>query len=191
MVLLGHRKSYQAVLMVAATALVVGCTKQTVETEALPPPPPPPAPVVKKPPPPDLGMMEEERRRRRAAFRNSASQFENDLVYFDFDKSDIRPDMRPTLDAKARFLQEFQTIRLQIEGHCDERGTVEYNIALGHRRSQSAKDYLVSLGVDPSRVDTVSYGEERPDDARSNEAAWARNRRAKFNIIGGVPAEMN
>lgn len=193
MFLLGNRKSYQAVLMVAATALVVGCTKQTVETESLPPPPPPPPPVVKPPPPPPkpAGMTEEERRRRRDAFRNSMSQFENSLVYFDFDKSEIRPDMRPILDAKARFLQEFETIRLQVEGHCDERGTVEYNIALGHRRSQSAKEYLVSLGVDPSRIDTVSYGEERPEDARSNEEAWAKNRRAKFNIIGGVPAEMN
>lgn len=119
------------------------------------------------------------------------AEFENRVVFFDFDRSEIRPDMRGVLDAKARFLQEFPTIRVQVEGHCDERGTVEYNIALGHRRSQSSRDYLISLGVKPSRIDTVSYGEERPADARSSEAAWARNRRAKFNVIGGVPAGMN
>ena len=170
--------------------------KHTPEVEELPPPKPP-APMVRKPQPVKPPKMEEkdtsmiEAQRRRAAFKRAMATFENDLVYFDFDKSDIRPDMRATMDAKARFLQEYPSLRVQIEGHCDERGTVEYNIALGHRRSQSAKDYLASLGVKTSRVDTVSYGEERPADSRSNEAGWAKNRRAKFNIIGGIPAGMN
>ena len=180
--------------MAAVLLFAVGCVKQTVETEELPPPKPP-APMVRKKQPPKPvvkeDMMEAERRRKRAAFKRSLAEFENDLVYFDFDKSEVRPDMRAIMDAKARFLQEFPSIRVQIEGHCDERGTVEYNIALGHRRSQSSKDYLVSLGVKSSRVDTVSYGEERPADSRSNEAGWAKNRRAKFNVIGGIPAGMN
>lgn len=180
--------------MVAVLLFAVGCVKQTVETEELPPPKPP-APMVRKKQPPKPvvkeDMMEAERRRKRAAFKRSLAEFENDLVYFDFDKSEVRPDMRAIMDAKARFLQEFPSIRVQIEGHCDERGTVEYNIALGHRRSQSSKDYLVSLGVKSSRVDTVSYGEERPADSRSNEAGWSKNRRAKFNVIGGIPAGMN
>ena len=182
--------------MAGMLLFAVGCVKQTVETEELPPPKPP-APMVRKKQPPkpvmkkEMDVTEAERRRKRAAFKRSLAEFENDLVYFDFDKSDIRPDMRATLDAKARFLQEFPSIRVQVEGHCDERGTVEYNIALGHRRSQSSKDYLVSLGVKSSRVDTVSYGEERPADTRSNEAGWAKNRRAKFNVIGGIPAGMN
>ena len=194
MLLSGRIKSFQSFLMVAVLLFAVGCVKQTVETEELPPPKPPPPMVRKKQPPkPEVkeDMMEAERRRKRAAFKRSLAEFENDLVYFDFDKSEVRPDMRAIMDAKARFLQEFPSIRVQIEGHCDERGTVEYNIALGHRRSQSSKDYLVSLGVKSSRVDTVSYGEERPADSRSNEAGWSKNRRAKFNVIGGIPAGMN
>lgn len=196
MFLSGRVKSFQSLLMTAMLVFAVGCVKQTVETEELPPPKPP-APMVRKAPPPkpvkkvERDMTEEERRRKRAAFKRSLAEFENDLIYFDFDKSEVRPDMRATLDAKARFLQEFPSIRVQVEGHCDERGTVEYNIALGHRRSQSSKDYLVSLGVQASRIDTVSYGEERPADSRSNEAGWAKNRRAKFNVIGGIPAGMN
>jgi len=196
MLLSDRIKSFQSLLMAGMLLFAVGCVKQTVETEELPPPKPP-APMVRKKQPPkpvvkkEMDVTEAERRRKRAAFKRSLAEFENDLVYFDFDKSEIRPDMRATLDAKARFLQEFPSIRVQVEGHCDERGTVEYNIALGHRRSQSSKDYLVSLGVKSSRVDTVSYGEERPADTRSNEAGWAKNRRAKFNVIGGIPAGMN
>jgi peptidoglycan-associated lipoprotein len=113
------------------------------------------------------------------------------LIQFDFDKSDIRPDMRPILDKKTRFLLDHPTLRIQIEGHCDERGTVEYNIGLGHRRALSAKDHLVSLGVSPSRIDTVSYREERPLDSRHHELAWAKNRRVKFNILGGIPPGLN
>ena len=189
-------KPYQILLVAGLLAFAVGCVKHTVETEPVPPPPPKPAAMPEKPAPKkevkmERDVTEEERRRRRAAFRRSMAEFENRVVFFDFDRSEIRPDMRGVLDAKARFLQEFPTIRVQVEGHCDERGTVEYNIALGHRRSQSSRDYLISLGVKPSRIDTVSYGEERPADARSSEAAWARNRRAKFNVIGGVPAGMN
>ena len=136
-------------------------------------------------------MTEAERQRRRAAFRSGMADFENALVYFDFDKSAVRPDMRPVLDAKAKFLLDNPTVKIQVEGHCDERGTVQYNVALGHRRSQSAKDYLVSLGVDASRIETVSFGKERPLDPRHNELAWSKNRRAKFNVTGGVPAGMN
>ncbi|MCE2451508.1 MAG: peptidoglycan-associated lipoprotein Pal [Nitrospinae bacterium] len=196
MLLSGRIQSFQSFLMGVMLVFAVGCVKQTVETEELPPPKPL-APMVRKKPAPkpvmkkEMDVTEAERRRKRAAFKRSLAKFENDLVYFDFDKSEIRPDMRAILDTKARFLQEYPSLRVQIEGHCDERGTVEYNIALGHRRSQSSKDYLASLGVKASRVDTVSYGEERPADSRSNEAGWAKNRRAKFNIIGGIPAEMN
>ena len=136
-------------------------------------------------------MTEAERQRRRAAFKTGLADFENALVYYDFDKSAIRPDMRPVLDAKAKFLMDNPTVKIQIEGHADERGTVQYNVALGHRRSQSAKDYLVSLGVDASRIETVSFGKERPVDPRHNELAWSKNRRAKFNVTGGVPAGMN
>ncbi len=195
MSLSGRIQSYQSLLMGLLLVFTVGCVKHTPEVEELPAPKPPP-PMARKPQPPKPTKMQEdtsmlERQRRRAAFKRALTRFENHLVYFDFDKSEIRSDMRSIMDAKARFLQEYPSLRVQIEGHCDERGTVEYNIALGHRRSQSAKDYLASLGVKASRVDTVSYGEERPADSRSNEAGWAKNRRAKFNIIGGIPAGMN
>ncbi len=194
-----HVKSCQSLIMVAAIMLAVGCTRHVAQTEEEPAVKPSSSMAQDSMMSGDqrvaerreTSMAEAERRLQVATFRQSLSNFENQKVYFDFDKSEIRPDMRSILDAKAKFLQEFQTIRVQIEGHCDERGTVEYNIALGHRRSLKAKDYLVSLGVQPERIDTVSYGEERPDDARSSEAAWAKNRRAEFNIIGGLPAGVN
>lgn len=133
-------------------------------------------------------MHENERDKIRKENKEGLADFEDSIIYFDFDKSDIRPDMRAVLDKKGRFLMSNPTYLIQIEGHCDERGTVEYNIALGHRRSQATKDYLISLGVDASRIDTVSYGEERPSDSGHDESAWSKNRRAKFNVIGGIPA---
>ena len=133
-------------------------------------------------------MPENERDKIRKENKKDLADFEDNIIYFDFDKSDIRSDMRAVLDKKGRFLMSNPTYLIQIEGHCDERGTVEYNIALGHRRSQATKDYLISLGVDASRIDTVSYGEERPSDSGHDESAWSKNRRAKFNVIGGIPA---
>jgi len=182
----GGVRRFGYVLVGVALLLATGCAQQTVKTEEA---------VAGAPSPVGRAgaetMTEAERQRRRAAFKASLGDFETELVHFDFDKSAIRPDMRGVLDKKARFLLDYPTIRIQVEGHCDERGTVEYNIALGHRRSQSAKDYLVSLGVDASRIDTVSFGKERPLDPRRNELAWSKNRRAKFNVVGGIPAGMN
>lgn len=193
MSLSGRVKSSQYLLMAAMLVFAAGCVKQTVETEELPQPKPvrpfiTPSRSVKPEYVEEKGMTE--RRKILEVYKRFWPKFESARVYFDFDKSEIRPDMRAIMDAKARFLYEYPTIRVQIEGHCDERGTIEYNIALGHRRSRSARDYLVSLGVKPSRIDTVSYGEERPADARSSEAGWARNRRAKFNIIGDIPKSL-
>ncbi|MBI3128066.1 MAG: peptidoglycan-associated lipoprotein Pal [Candidatus Tectomicrobia bacterium] len=176
-----------AMLGVALLAVTTGCAQQTVKSDE----------AVTSAPGARAGqqeagsMTEAERQRRREAFKSGLASFENDLVHFDFDKSEIRPDMRPIMDAKGKFLADNPTIKIQIEGHADERGTVQYNIALGHRRSQAAKDYLVSLGVDASRIETVSFGKERPLDPRRNELAWAKNRRAKFNVTGGIPAGMN
>ena len=104
--------------------------------------------------------------------------FEN--IHFDFDKSFIRDDAKPTLGKVAAYLKKNPDAKLQIEGHCDERGTSEYNMALGQRRADSAKKYLVNLGVAGSRLSTISYGEERPADPGHNEGAWAKNRRAVF-----------
>ena len=107
-----------------------------------------------------------------------AAMFEN--IHFDFDKSFIREDAKPTLGNVAAYLKKNPNAKLQIEGHCDERGTSEYNMALGQRRADSAKKYLVNLGVAGSRLSTITYGEERPADPGHNEAAWAKNRRAVF-----------
>ena len=105
-----------------------------------------------------------------------------DRVFFDFDKYDIRADQRGTVEALAAWLDTNPSVALSIEGHCDERGTREYNLALGERRANSVRDYLVALGVNPARLSTVSYGEERPAVLGSNESAWAQNRRGVFVV---------
>ncbi len=101
-------------------------------------------------------------------------------IYFDYDKSSIRPDAREILKANAEIFAKKSDAAIVVEGHCDERGTAEYNMALGERRAQEAKQYLVNLGIKASRLETISYGEERPLDNRSTEEAWAKNRRAQF-----------
>ncbi len=103
-------------------------------------------------------------------------------AFFDYDKSDIRPDAREALNGDADFLKKWPTLKVTIEGHCDERGTREYNMALGQRRASAAKEYLVSLGVDASRLTTISYGKERPFCTERNEECWQKNRRAHFVV---------
>ncbi len=99
-------------------------------------------------------------------------------IHFDFDKYEIRPGDAEILKQNAALLQKFLNVKIQIEGHCDERGTNEYNLALGERRANSTKKYLLSLGIAADRISTISYGEERPEDPGHNEEAWAKNRRA-------------
>ncbi len=100
-----------------------------------------------------------------------------DRVFFDFDKYSLKAPARGTIMGWATWLNEFPAVTAIIEGHADERGTREYNLALGERRSTSTKNYLVALGIDPNRVETISYGKERPAVGGSNEEAWAQNRR--------------
>ena len=100
-----------------------------------------------------------------------------DRVFFAFDKSDLSADSRRTLERQAAWLKQWSNQRLTVEGHCDERGTREYNLALGERRANAVRDYLVAQGVSASRLSTISYGKERPAVLGSNEAAWAQNRR--------------
>lgn len=109
-----------------------------------------------------------------------------DRVYFDFDQYAIRPDAAPVLDAQAAWLNRYRSVRVRIEGNCDERGTREYNFALGARRAQAVRDYLVSRGVDPARMDVISYGKERPIDPGSGETAWAHNRNGHTQITSGA-----
>ncbi|MBW8304920.1 MAG: peptidoglycan-associated lipoprotein Pal, partial [Brevundimonas sp.] len=109
-----------------------------------------------------------------------------DRVYFDLDSYEVRPDAYPRLDAQVAWLQRYPQVTVRIEGNADERGTREYNLALGARRAESVRTYLVSRGVSAARIDTISYGKERPIAAGSNEEAWARNRNAHTAIVSGA-----
>jgi peptidoglycan-associated lipoprotein len=104
-------------------------------------------------------------------------------IHFDFDKYDIRPVDADILKGNAALLKKYPKVKVQIEGHCDERGTLEYNLALGERRANSTKKYLLSLGIPSDRLSSISYGEEKPLDPGHNEEAWAKNRRSHFIVI--------
>ncbi len=180
-----------------ALLFFVGCARKAVKKEEPQITKPevkvvqPPKRVV--PPKPEVSPEERERMAREkeerlaAEFRMSAQDFESELVHFDFDKSEIKPEYKAILDRKAEFLLKYKSVVAEIEGHCDERGTIQYNIALGERRSVSAKRYLVALGVEEGRLKTISYGEEKPLDPGHSEEAWSKNRRAKFRILSGRP----
>lgn len=104
-------------------------------------------------------------------------------IYFDYDRYDIREDAKTVLREVAALLSRNKSLRVVVEGHCDDRGTNEYNLALGDRRARSARDYLVSLGIPSDRIDTVSYGEEKPLCSDQTEACWAKNRRGHFVLL--------
>ena len=103
-------------------------------------------------------------------------------VFFDLDRSDVRGDQRELLEQNAGWLRKRAEVRIIIEGHCDERGTAQYNMALGERRAQTVTDYLTALGIAPSRIQVMSYGKERPFDRGHDDKAWAQNRRAHFVV---------
>ena len=109
-------------------------------------------------------------------------------VLFEFDSYDLRGNARDVLRGNADWLKSNPSARIEVEGHCDERGTSEYNLALGARRSQAAKDYLVSLGISPERISTISYGEEIPVCTEHDENCWRQNRRARFVVVPSRPA---
>ncbi|MCM3419258.1 peptidoglycan-associated lipoprotein Pal [Sphingopyxis alaskensis] len=108
----------------------------------------------------------------------------SDRIFFDFDQYNVDAQDQATLQSQAQWLQRNPAVRVTLEGHADERGTRDYNIALGERRANAAKNYLASLGIDPSRINVISYGKERPAAIGSNEEAWAQNRRAVTVVIG-------
>jgi peptidoglycan-associated lipoprotein len=109
-----------------------------------------------------------------------------DRIYFAYDSFDLSPEARGVLERQAAWLQRYPNVQLMVAGNADERGTREYNLALGARRAAATKDFLVSLGVAGSRLQTVSYGKERPLDPRSNEEGWAVNRNAQSQIVSGA-----
>lgn len=123
--------------------------------------------------------------RERAAALTAARNAFAMAIYYDYDKSDLKADARATLDAKLPLMRANPNVRIRIAGHTDERGSDAYNIALGQRRAAAAKRYLVDAGIAADRIETVSFGEDRPAAMGSNEAAWAQNRRSEFEIIVG------
>jgi peptidoglycan-associated lipoprotein len=129
-------------------------------------------------------LGEESLSQKMAAERTESAKtiFENEDVHFEFDSIRLTPIAQEILTKKARWLSANPTAKVTIEGHCDNRGTNEYNLALGEGRAQSAKAFLVDLGIDPSRLNTISYGEERPIDRAQTEEGWAKNRRDHFVI---------
>ena len=181
------KKTVLVVVALAAATAFSACAKKV----APPPPPPPPVapeappPAPPPPPKPEVAPVQDEYSRLKAM---SAEEIEKSgllkEIYFDFDKSDIREQDRAALSKNADALKKFDFLRITVEGHCDERGTVEYNLALGERRARAAYDYLVSLGVSADRMKTVSYGKEVPVCTQSNEDCWQRNRRAHFTVTG-------
>lgn len=109
-----------------------------------------------------------------------------DRVLFGFDRFDLSPDARTTIENQVTWLKRYPGATITVEGHTDERGTREYNLALGERRANSVRDYMIALGVEPNRVKTISFGKERPVDPASSEDAWTRNRRAVTVVDGGT-----
>ena len=170
--------------LIAAAALVTACETAPEEKAATSgagaaPTTTTAAPSVSPPPMPSGPAM------------GSKADFEanvGDSIFFDFDKYNLKADARGTLEKQAAWLNKWPAVTITVEGHCDERGTREYNLALGERRANSVKDYLVALGVNPSRIRTISYGKERPVALGSNDAAWAQNRRGVTTITGGAGA---
>lgn len=162
-------------ILLLSLVVLAGCGGSKVQTLPVQEPEPTevrePEPVAPAEPQPETKAVVEE---------SPAVPFVLQNVYFDFDKYDLTSQALQTLAENARVLKAYPDARIVIEGHCDERGTVEYNLALGDKRAKAAKDYLVSLGVDASQISTISYGKEQPLDPSHTEEAWARNRRAEF-----------
>ena len=174
--------------LVAAVLVVTACGSRPEPEQPAPEPPPPPAQEAPPPPPPpaDDGSAA-----RAAAHAEAARlrQLTTDLtapIYFDFDRAEVRQgNDQQLLDRKAAILAANSGVRLRISGHADERGSDEYNLALGNRRAAAAKRYLTGKGVAEGRIEVVSYGEERPANPGHDEAAWAENRRDEFEVTGG------
>ena len=175
-------KTIKIAMLLATVSAVAACSKKA--PEQLPPPPaeptrvaeatpPPPAPTQTRPAGPQIGSQEHFAQ----AVGNSTT------IYFDTDRFNIDSADAAALQAQAQYFSRYPSLTFTIEGHCDERGTREYNVALGERRANAAKNYLVSLGIAANRITTVSFGKERPVALASNQAAWAQNRRAASIVV--------
>ncbi len=188
-----RRDSKALIILVVLLAVVVGaCKKKTPpvvrpqppaavsnNTNPPPPPPEPPKPVAEPVPVPPMPMED-------TIGSKSLDDLNRDSplrpLFFDLDSSDVNAEGQQVLQANAAVLKKYPGMQITIEGHCDERGTAEYNLALGERRALAAKNYMVSLGIAADKIKTVSYGKEFPFDPGHDDAAWSKNRRAHFVI---------
>jgi peptidoglycan-associated lipoprotein len=165
-----------SILLVFLMVLGVSCAKkvetQEVKPTVAPAPTPAPAPVVTPAPmAPEVNKAAEAKK-----------AIEADNIYFDFDKYNLKPEAIKVLDTKVALMRENSMMKVQIEGNCDERGSNEYNLALGDRRANAAKSYMVKAGVAENRLSTISYGEERPVCREHTETCWAKNRNDHFEV---------
>ena len=181
------------VLIVCLLIITIGCAKKyTQPTEEVFPPEAPVKEDVLKPEAAEemeeevveevVSLEDDTVMESELALEEQAKEVFKDIL-FDYDKYDIRPDARPVLNTVSAFLGKNKEINIVIEGHCDDRGTNEYNLALGEKRSKAAKNYLVSLGVSPDRIIVITFGEEKPSCMEQNEDCWQNNRRAHFVVV--------
>lgn len=176
------KRAVRLALIVAATASMAACATKTPPTTPGPGPSAGPGPAGPRGPGTQAPIDTR-------AIPGSVQDFVinvGDFVYFDLDSYDLVGQALPVLDAQAAWLRQYPNVRVRIEGNCDERGTREYNLALGARRANAVRDYLASRGVASSRIVTLSWGKERPVDPGSNEDAWARNRNGHTVIVEGA-----
>lgn len=174
------------VLILPAMLFTVSCAKKAVESEpAMTPAETPAMEDTTDADAEEKARIEAERLRAEEAERArevAINAFTNEDIHFEFDSSALLPMAQDLLNQKAEYIMSESGQGITIEGHCDERGTDAYNMALGERRAEAAKAFLVNLGVSASQINTISYGEERPVDPGKNEEAWAKNRRAHFTL---------
>ncbi|HEY8259066.1 MAG TPA: peptidoglycan-associated lipoprotein Pal [Gemmatimonadales bacterium] len=175
-------------MLLATTAVAAGCGGKKPPEE--PAPQPAPAPTPAPTPPPDASedsvrIKREQEAQRLEQMRKAVAADLAAMINFDYDQALVRSADESTLDRKAAVLQANPNVKMTISGHADERGSDEYNLALGNRRAGAAKRYLQNKGVDGSRLDVVSYGEERPLNPGHDEAAYAQNRRDEFQVTAG------
>jgi peptidoglycan-associated lipoprotein len=166
-------------LVSVAAASMAACASKPKPLPTQPTAPPAAPPATPTPPPGEVSQQPT------GPLPGSTQDFVinvGDRVYFDTDRYDIRADAQPILDAQSAWLRQYPGVQVRIEGNADERGTREYNLALGDRRASAAKNYLVARGISPNRIATLSYGKERPAIAASGEQAWAQNRRAVTQV---------
>jgi len=206
----GSRRVFTILMVPAVGALLLGCPKKITKTDATPQPKVSEMVGVTRPPASSAGdgagtkqptdrKTDEQRMAQLLASRGEDIPIKESPtiefvdpaaedkavfkpIYFEYNKSNIRPEYQPVLEGISKWLVKKDESQLLIEGHCDERGTDEYNLALGERRALAVRRYLIALGISSDRVHTISYGEEKPAVPGSDEAAWSKNRRAEFKV---------